>query len=360
MVLNKTKGTICAVILLGLGYLGGAYLGSPKVDIDKLGGDIGKAKLYNNAGGGFANADTEKLMNDTAYQQDMSFSALLLSSRVALADSIVNASLAVTGGIETLSALNNEMQNLAEVTKNAKTAFVDLLGTMNGLVSKGGDNGGGGATGGGGDNGGGGANGGGGNYEQQLNNALLAYSVVENAMGGAPLYTDLLLEYGKTNGNDDVLALAGGWLQYGAENAVFGGNETEIKEWQGKYEAAGGIVNGGLGAFPSINLLFSRVQIDHANNLLGLASKELNSVMLLANTKMSALGHMSQMSSLQKMQNLELGETQMSAVVRNSATLNSINTLSPVGYGLRAACMNNMAGLNKMQAGFNQMQQVDR
>ena len=54
MVINKTKGIIIAVVILFVGYLGGAYIGVPFVDDSKLGSDIGKAKLYNNAIGGFA------------------------------------------------------------------------------------------------------------------------------------------------------------------------------------------------------------------------------------------------------------------------------------------------------------------
>ena len=79
MVLNKAKGIICAVVLLFVGYVAGAYIGVPFVNRGKLSGDIGKAKLYNNATGGYANADAEKLLNDTLYQQEIDRTELLVN-----------------------------------------------------------------------------------------------------------------------------------------------------------------------------------------------------------------------------------------------------------------------------------------
>ena len=209
MVINKTKGIIIAVVILFVGYLGGAYIGVPFVDKSKLGGDIGKAKLYNNAIGGFANADFEKLSNDTVYQQEMGGAVALLASRVNAADSLIGATLRVTGSIDSLSEINKQMQSFAVKAKNAKQAFNDLMATMNSVI----------------DNGGGG---GGDTYEQQLNNAILAYTTVENMMTVCPVYVETFLGGGKATSNEEMLALAGGWMKYGAEQAVFGGNKDEI------------------------------------------------------------------------------------------------------------------------------------
>ena len=226
MVINKTKGIIIAVVILFVGYLGGAYIGVPFVDKSKLGGDIGKAKLYNNAIGGFANADFEKLSNDTVYQQEMGGAVALLASRVNAADSLIGATLRVTGSIDSLSEINKQMQSFAVKAKNAKQAFNDLMATMNSVI----------------DNGGGG---GGDTYEQQLNNAILAYTTVENMMTVCPIYVETFLGGGKATSNEEMLALAGGWMKYGAEQAVFGGNNDEIAAWQSVYADVAD--KGGLG-----------------------------------------------------------------------------------------------------------------
>ena len=224
MVINKTKGIIIAVVLLFVGYVAGAYIGVPFVDRSKLSGDIGKAKLYNKATGGFANADFEKFSNDTVYQQEMGCAVALLASRVNAADSLIGATLRVTGGIDSLSEINRQMQAFAVKTKNAKQAFADLMTTMNSVI----DNGGSGDT-----------------YEQQLNNALLAYTTVENMMTVCPTYFDTFLGGGKATSNEEMLALAGGWMKYGAEQAVFGGNKDEIAAWQSVYADVAD--KGGLG-----------------------------------------------------------------------------------------------------------------
>ena len=312
MVINKTKGIIIAVVILFVGYLGGAYIGVPFVDKSKLGGDIGKAKLYNNAIGGFANADFEKLSNDTVYQQEMGGAVALLASRVNAADSLIGATLRVTGSIDSLSEINKQMQSFAVKAKNAKQAFNDLMATMNSVI----------------DNGGGG---GGDTYEQQLNNAILAYTTVENMMTVCPAYVETFLGGGKATSNEEMLALAGGWMKYGAEQAVFGGNKDEIDAWQSVYAdvANKGVL--GLLSFPTNdNLRFAAAMAARNFKSLGII------IVLFKQDGQSSLAKAG--GSMQ-----ELNKIQIKKSLRSHAFFNKPN-LNRLAVGMRAACLQRVAG----------------
>lgn len=245
LIMNKAKCVVYAVMLLAVGYAGGAYFGMPAVDNDKLAGDVSKARIYNCATGGYADADVEKLCHDTVYQERMVGSVFLLASRVQAADSLVNATVAVTAGIDSLADFNGVMKEMAVKTHNASLAFRELLATMSAVI--GGDAG---AS-------------DGENYEQQLNNAVLAYSVVENIMRDTPLFAETLSANGLLSGNDAVLAVADGWIEYGAEDAVFGGDEEEISLWQAVYseEKGKGVSNKDAdAAFPSLDNVIGKAE----------------------------------------------------------------------------------------------------
>ena len=49
MILTKTKATIYGLVILATGYVAGALMGNPEFDENLLGGDIKKARIYNNA-----------------------------------------------------------------------------------------------------------------------------------------------------------------------------------------------------------------------------------------------------------------------------------------------------------------------
>lgn len=313
MVLNKTKGIIIAVVLLFVGYLGGAYIGVPFVDNAKLSGDIGKAKLYNNAIGGFANADFEKLSNDTVYQQEMGGAVALLASRVNAADSLIGATLRVTGGIDSLSEINKQMQAFAVKTKNAKQAFNDLMATMNSVIENGGG-------------------GGGDTYEQQLNNALLAYTTVENMMTVCPTYVETFLGGGKATSNEEMLALAGGWMKYGAEQAVFGGNKGEIDAWQSVYADVAN--KGGLGLL-SIKSFPTTADLGFAAAMAARNFKSLGIIVILKQDGQSSLAKAGgSMQELNKIQTQTLGLN----------FFNNKSNLNRLAVGMRAACLQRVAG----------------
>ena len=49
MILTKTKSTIYGLVILATGYVAGALMGNPEFDENLRGGDIKKARIYNNA-----------------------------------------------------------------------------------------------------------------------------------------------------------------------------------------------------------------------------------------------------------------------------------------------------------------------
>lgn len=324
MVINKTKGIIIAVVLLFVGYVAGAYIRVPFIDRSKLSGDIGKAKLYNKATGGFANADFEKFSNDTVYQQEMGCAVALLASRVNAADSLIGATLRVTGGIDSLSEINKQIQAFAVKTKNAKQAFADLMTTMNSVI----DNGAGGK---GGDNGGSGDT-----YEQQLNNALLAYTTVENMMTVCPTYFDTFLGGGKATSNEEMLALAGGWMKYGAEQAVFGGNNDEIAAWQSVYADVAD--KGGLGLL-SVKSFPTNVDLGDAAEIASRNFPALRMYLLGKTAGQSALakagGNMKELNKIQAKETLGFLFFFFS---RDKSNLNRS------AGGMRGACLQRVAG----------------
>ena len=199
------------------------------------------------------------------------------------------------------------MQSFAVKAKNAKQAFDDLMATMNSVI----------------DNGGGG---GGDTYEQQLNNAILAYTTVENMMTVCPAYVETFLGGGKATSNEEMLALAGGWMKYGAEQAVFGGNKEEIDAWQSVYADVAN--KGGLGllSFPTNdNLRFAAAMAARNFKSLGII------IVLFKQDGQSSLAKAG--GSMQ-----ELNKIQIKKSIFNKPSLKRL------AVGMRAACLQRVAG----------------
>ena len=339
MVLNKAKGIICAVVLLFVGYVAGAYIGVPFVNRGKLSGDIGKAKLYNNATGGYANADAEKLLNDTLYQQEIGGSVALLAARVNAADSLIGATVAATGGIDSLADINKQMQSFAVKTKNAKQAFNDLMATMNSVI--------------------GGDNGGGETYEQQLNNAVLAYTAVDNMMSVCPEYAETFLACGKASSDEKLLSLAGGWIQYGAEDALFNGSEEDIAAWQNVY--ADLAKDGGLAKisnvknFPTVSKLVSAAQLSCRS--FETLSKVNNGVYVTGFVGLAKVEQMQALSNQEKMQTinnsnriLPINKSNSMHEISNSNRIQGINKVAASSHlGLKSIIMHRVTGVTPPQ-----------
>ena len=122
-----------------------------------------------------------------------------------------------------------------------------------------------------------------------------------------------------------MLALAGGWMKYGAEQAVFGGNKEEIDAWQSVYADVAN--KGGLGllSFPTNdNLRFAAAMA--ARNF-----KSLGIIVILKQDGQSSLAKAG--GSMQ-----ELNKIQIKKSIFNKPNLNRL------AVGMRAACLQRVAG----------------
>ena len=213
MVLTKTKAVVYGLVILAVGYVAGAVIGNPTVDENILDGDIKKARVYNNVAGGGGDlggggsALAEKMLNDSAFQTEMIASLLFLNSRVLAVDSLANTTLAATGG-SGLETLNTEMKQLAGLTGNACKAFDSFMQATESVL--------------------------GGNpvdnYDLLLSNAQLAFFAVDNQVTDCSGLVDELAANG-----GDFKTLAGGWVRFGAENALIGSSDEALDYWVKKY-----------------------------------------------------------------------------------------------------------------------------
>ena len=213
MILTKTKAAVYGLVILAVGYVAGAVIGNPTVDENLLDGDIKKVRVYNNVAGGGGDlggggsALAEKMLNDSAFQTEMIASLVFLNSRVVVVDSLVNATLAATGG-GVLETLNTEMKQLAGLTGNACKAFDSFMQATESVL--------------------------GGNpvdnYDLLLSNAQLAFFAVDNQVTDCSGLVDELAANG-----GDFKTLAGDWVRFGAENALIGSSDEALDYWVKKY-----------------------------------------------------------------------------------------------------------------------------
>lgn len=213
MILTKTKAAVYGLVILAVGYVAGAVIGNPTVDENLLDGDIKKVRVYNNVAGGGGDlggggsALAEKMLNDSAFQTEMIASLVFLNSRVLAVDSLANATLAATGG-GGLETLNTEMKQLAGLTGNACKAFDSFMQATESVL--------------------------GGNpvdnYDLLLSNAQLAFFAVDNQVTDCSGLVDELAANG-----GDFKTLAGGWVRFGAENALIGSSDEALDYWVKKY-----------------------------------------------------------------------------------------------------------------------------
>lgn len=278
MIVNKTKVAVYVVILVMAGYVAGAFIGIPFVDDALLGGDIGKAKVYNHSTGGEVNVGADLLRSDSAYRQEVLASYLLLGSRVNAADSLVTRTWLATGGVDSLTELNKTMEALAKKTKNAKALYEQLFIETDKVLA-------------------GGSSGG---YEQLVNNAGHAFFVVDNEMAACADFIGALSEYGVKAGDEQMLALAGGWIEYGVEDAVLTGAEDEAA-WREIYATAKSqpaLARFIVKSFPTLSAILNKVQgglaqtkgsLGKATTSLSLVVGDLNNVLLIKATEASNL-----------------------------------------------------------------------
>ncbi len=203
MKMKNSVAAVAGIALLAAGYVGGAYFGWPGQDDELLGGNIGKANLFNSQEPDpEILAYQEALQTDSALQQKAVVSAILLSSRVDQLDSLADASIAATEGIAELADANAELKALKRKTTNAKKSY-DALMQQTEVVLKGGKS----ET-----------------YEQASNNALLAFTILDNEILECRTMVDKMAEFIEENENENISNALGGWITYCAEDAALNAN----------------------------------------------------------------------------------------------------------------------------------------
>lgn len=321
MVIKKSLAVVAGVALLAVGYMAGAYVGIPFQDKDLMEGSIGKAKTFNQTNDPEVMAVMEMLATDTVYQKKAMASALVLSTRIYQMDSLTKQTIDATENVKELEQLNTEMKSLYTRTQNARAAYdaymAESAKIINGDKSE--------------------------EYEQAANNALLAFTVLENSLSSCPLFIDEFASYLRENKNDAVDNVAVQWVEYCAEDAVLNDDAQKIDAWKLTYSnlaAADGNFGKSkkLGEFPSIK------------GVLASLKSSMNPSVLQNIPSMQAL--MNQAQGVEQLQ-MVLDASVFAAsnkpeALRNGSSVNDLRSNSPVdnklmGRGIMDKCILNVA-----------------
>lgn len=233
MYIKKIIVVIACILLLAGGFMAGAMIGYPNVDSEQLKGDISKAKAFKDIDNTEIEAAKELLASDTTYQNQMAISAMIISSRIAEMDSMVLATVKATEGIKELEDLNKAMVVMSKRTANARNTYNAFLAEADKVVKgeKSAD------------------------YEQASNNAMVAYTMLENSLNDGPQIVGLLMQYLEKNNDAELSKVTGQWMYYCASDAVLGGDKEDIAYWKKIYDVAS--ANEKLGVFRKI--VFSKI-----------------------------------------------------------------------------------------------------
>lgn len=233
MYVKKIIVVIACILLLAGGFMAGAMIGYPEVDSEQLKGDITKAKSFKDIDNTEIEAAKELLASDTTYQNQMAISAMIISSRIAEMDSMVLATVKATEGIKELEDLNKAMVVMSKRTANARNTYNAFLAEADKVV-KGEKSAG---------------------YEQASNNAMVAYTMLENSLNDGPQIVGLLMQYLEKNNDAELSKVTGQWMYYCASDAVLGGDKEDIAYWKKIYDVAS--ANERLGEFR--NIVFRKI-----------------------------------------------------------------------------------------------------
>ena len=268
MKMKNSVAAVAGIALLAAGYVGGAYFGWPGQDDELLGGNIGKANLFNSQEPDpEILAYQEALQTDSALQQKAVVSAILLSSRVDQLDSLADASIAATEGIAELADANAELKALKRKTTNAKKSY-DALMQQTEVVLKGGKS----ET-----------------YEQASNNALLAFTILDNEILECRTMVDKMAEFIEENENENISNALGGWITYCAEDAALNANAERLEFWNNAMAA--------VSALPTVKFIFNKVTLESAlGNSFSRGLKNKMSFVSLEARNVAALNNVSQVA----------------------------------------------------------------
>lgn len=241
--MKKSMAAVAGLVLLAAGYVGGAYIGIPFVERNQMEGSIGKAKAHNETSDPEVLAAMEQLASDTTVQKQAVASAVVLSARISQMDDLTKQTIEATKDVKGLEGVNEGMQKLYVRTQNARTAYDKFMEesakVIQGEKSEA--------------------------YEQAANEALLAFTVLENNLSACPQFIDAFADYLRENKNEAVDKVAVEWIQYCAEDAVLNDKKEEIDAWQETYKnVANANINLGkaqkLGNFPTIDTTIDKMQ----------------------------------------------------------------------------------------------------
>lgn len=210
MTIKNSVAAVGAIALLAVGYIGGAYIGLPQTDEDKLSGNIGKAISDDDDNDPDLLALQEALKTDTALQQKAVLSAIILSSKISDIDGIVEASLQATDGVKVLANANKDMLSLQKKVAKAKEAEQDYFNATAKLIA--GDK----------------VDG----YEDICSKALLAYTILDNKLDACRDDIDLFAAYLEEADDSKVQKAFSLWMDYCAEDAVLRNDDSAIKYWK--------------------------------------------------------------------------------------------------------------------------------
>ena len=222
MTIKKPVAAIAALVLLVAGYALGIVIGVPNINGDGLSGNVGKASLYNS---GEQDpeilAAMEQLQSDTLMQQNAVAAAIILSSHINTIDSLTTAAIEATKDIKAFKEANKELQSLKRRTSNAKTCYDAYMEATAKVINgeKVAD------------------------YEQLSNNALLAFTVLDNNMSQCAGFIDLMAEYLEENENEGLHKAFEGWMAYCAEDAMLNNDTQETEYWKNAYANVQGSSN---------------------------------------------------------------------------------------------------------------------
>lgn len=217
MYIKKSIATVAALAVLAGGYVAGSFIGLPNVDKTLLGGDIGKAKAYNEAASPEVQAAMEQLANDTTLQKETAMAAVLLGTKVKemnelMADNVFRGNIPIVLPPEIIEIIKI-LQARADNTQQAFDKYAEALAAvMNGEKVE--------------------------NFEQLASNAYIAYTMMERNMKTAsPQIVEGLMAVAEKESNKDVAEYAAKWIEYNAEDAHFENSKERADYWNGKMDA---------------------------------------------------------------------------------------------------------------------------
>lgn len=192
MYIKKSIASVVALAVLAGGYVAGAYIGLPGSGSDSLDGNIGKAKAYNDADNQEVLAAMEQLANDTAMQKKALAASLFIGARLNELDEVFDV-VSQPGSDDWKKLVSDEtvtdLATLKKRTDNARKAYEEyvaqLAEVINGAKVE--------------------------NFEQTSNNALLAYTVLDNSLNTiAPKVSSEVTKALTKNPNEKIGKVASG------------------------------------------------------------------------------------------------------------------------------------------------------